>query len=55
MRKKCGGDNESVKEVFKQFERLTMKSGQELNAEETEILSMHTDTTRMCNTMGRTL
>ena len=39
----CGSDNESVKGVFKQYERLTRKSGLELNAEKTEILSLHTD------------
>ena len=28
----CGGDNKSVKEVFKQYERLKRISGLELNA-----------------------
>jgi hypothetical protein len=37
----CGADEESVKGIFRQYERLTKKSGLELNAEKTEILSMH--------------
>ena len=42
----CGADNESFKWIFKQYERLTRKSGLELNAEKTEILSMHSDRPR---------
>ena len=33
-------DNDSVKGIFRQYEMLTKKSGLELNAEKTEILSM---------------
>ena len=32
------GDNDSVKEVFKQYEKLTKKSGLVLNADKTKIL-----------------
>ena len=34
----CGGDSESVKRVFMQYEKLTRKSGLVLNADKTEIL-----------------
>ena len=44
-----GADNESVKGIFRQYERLTKKSGLELNAEKTEILSMHTNVPRTYN------
>ena len=43
----CGGDDESVKGIFRQYKRLTRKSGLELNAEKTEILSMHTNVPRI--------
>ena len=43
----CGADDESVKGIFRQYERLTRKSGLELNADKTEILSMHTDVPRV--------
>ena len=39
-------DNESVNGIFKQYERLTRKSGLELNVEKTENLSMHSDRPR---------
>ena len=39
----CGADDDSVKGIFRQYERLTRKSGLELSAEKTEILSMHTN------------
>ena len=42
----CGADDESVKGIFRQYERLTRMSGLELNAEKTDILSMHTNVTR---------
>ena len=42
----CVGDNVSVKKVFKQYERLTRKSGLELNADKTEIIYLHTDRAR---------
>ena len=34
----CGADNESVNGIFKQYERLTRKSGLKLNAEKTEFV-----------------
>ena len=40
-------DYDSVKGIFRQYERLTRKSGLELNADKTEILSMHTDVPRV--------
>ena len=43
----CGADDDSVNGIFRQYERLTRKSGLELNAEKTEILSMHTDVPRV--------
>ena len=43
----CKADDESVRGIFRQYERLTRKSGLELNAEKTEILSMHTDIPRV--------
>ena len=45
----CGADNDSVKGIFKQYERLTRKSGLELNAEKTEILSMHSGRPKIYN------
>ena len=33
--------------IFRQYERLTKKSGLEVNAEKTEILSMHTNVPRV--------
>ena len=42
----CGADDESVKNLFEQYEKLTKKAGMVLNAEKTEILSMHTDVPR---------
>ena len=38
----CGSDAESVQNVSKQYERFTKKSGLVLNAEKTEILTLHT-------------
>ena len=43
----CRADDESVKGIFRQYERLTKKSGLELNAEKTEILSMHSNVPRV--------
>ena len=43
----CRADQESVQGIFKQYERLTQRSGLELNADKTEILSMHTDASRV--------
>ena len=43
----CGADEESVKGIFVQYERLTRKSGLELNADKTEIMSMHTQIPRI--------
>ena len=43
----CGADNDSVKWIFRQYERLTKKSGLELNAEKTEILSLDTNVSRV--------
>jgi hypothetical protein len=34
----CEGRNESIEQVFKEYERLTKRSGLELNADKTEIL-----------------
>ena len=34
----CGADDESVKGIFRQYERLARKSGLELSADKTEIL-----------------
>ena len=39
----CGADSESIQGIFRQYERLTKKSGMELNAEKTERLSLHSD------------
>ena len=33
----------SIQAVFKQYEKLTVRSGLELNADKTEILSLSTD------------
>ena len=43
----CKADDESVRGIFRQYERLTKKSGLELNAEKTEILSMHSNVQRI--------
>ena len=42
----CKADQGSVQGIFTQYERLTKRSGLELNAEKTEILLMHTDQSR---------
>jgi hypothetical protein len=38
----CRADNGSVQRVFEQYEKLTVRSGLELNAEKTEILALNT-------------
>ena len=43
----CKADQEIVQVRFTQYERLTKRSGLELNAEKTEILLMHTDLSRV--------
>ena len=40
----CKGDIISVQAVFDQYEKLTRRSGLELNADKTEILSLKSDT-----------
>ena len=42
----CGGDLLSVRRVFHQYERLTRRSGLQLNADKTEILVLHEEATR---------
>jgi len=37
----CQKDNESIRQIFREYERLTTKSGLELNADKTEILSLN--------------
>ena len=39
----CGGDQLSVRRVFYQYEKLTKRSGLELNADKTEILVLQND------------
>ena len=46
------GDYDSVKEVFKQYEKLTKKSGLVLNADKTKIISLHTDRIITHDVMG---
>jgi hypothetical protein len=36
----CKNDRESIQEIFREYEKLTMASGLELNAEKTEILGL---------------
>jgi hypothetical protein len=43
----CKNDRNSIQKVFTQYERLTRKSGLELNAEKTEILAINS-TREMC-------
>ena len=43
----CKADQGSVQGIFKQYERLTRRSGLELIADKTEILSMHTNASRV--------
>ena len=38
----CKSDQASVQRVFEQYEKLTRRSGLELNADKTEILALHT-------------
>ena len=45
----CRGDRRSVQNVFNQYERLTVRSGVELNADKTEILSLHTHLNKIYN------
>ena len=39
----CGNDLRSIQGVFKQLERLTRRSGLELNTDKTEILLLHAE------------
>ena len=41
----CGADQASIQGIFKQYEKLTKKSGLELNADKTEIIALHTNRT----------
>jgi hypothetical protein len=41
----CGADQASIQGIFKQYEKLTKKSGLELNADKTEIIALHTERT----------
>jgi len=42
----CGSDNDSIQQVFNEYEKLTIRSGLELNADKTEILIMNSDETK---------
>jgi hypothetical protein len=39
----CKNDSESIQQVFKEYEKLTKRSGLELNADKTEILILNTE------------
>ena len=51
----CGGDILSVKKVFKQYEKLTRRSGLQLNVDKTEILVLMNEEIRnyLVNYNGR--
>lgn len=41
----CKTDQNSIQGIFKQYERLTQKSGLKLNADKMEIIAKHTNST----------
>jgi hypothetical protein len=41
----CGSNKESVQQIFNEYERLTRRSGLELNADKTEILNLTDENT----------